>query len=289
METERLRQFCAIADSGSLTKAAEILNISIGGLSKSLKVLEEEIGFPLFVPAGRGLTISEKGMVIYEKAKRVLEALEDLTKQNESSNSIFRIGLLEIFSIYFMGRILSKKFSDQRVKVIERAPGEIEVLILQRKIDCGLTYLPYPQSGLEVLKIASFDLNVFGIGNQKFNAPEEVHFIVPSTGLESNPLGIRERDGWPDLTLNRNRFHKTNMLSTALDMARNGLGVVFMPNFVARMHNLSSRPEFHLKPIEFGPKLPQVRREVFLLKRSGAEESSDIKRLVSGVRDILKT
>jgi DNA-binding transcriptional LysR family regulator len=289
METERLRQFCAIADSGSLTKAAEILNISIGGLSKSLKVLEEEIGFPLFVPAGRGLTISERGMFIYEKAKRVLEALEDLTKPNETSNSVFRIGLLEIFSIYFMGGILAKKFPDQRVEVIERAPGEIEVLVLQRKIDCGLTYLPYPQPGLDVLKIASFELNIFGVGDQKFKAPEDAKFIVPSAGLEVNSLGIKERDGWPDLTLKRNRFHKTNMLSTALDMARNGLGVVFMPNFVARMHNLSCRPEFHLKPIEFGHNVPRVRREVFLLKRSGAEENSDIMRLVSGVRALIKS
>lgn len=289
METERLRQFCAIADTGSLTKAAEVLNISLGGLSKSIKVLEDEIGFPLFNPSGRGLAITEKGLTFYGKAKNVLDSVANLTRPEELTKSLFRIGLLEVFSVYFMGKILAKKFVGQRMELIERSPGEIEMLLLNRQIDCGLTYLPFPQSGLEVLKIGSFELHAFAKGEiAKNKSLQEIPFIIPITGLDENPLGIKERDGWPDAAFARNRLHKTNMLSTALDMARNGLGAVFMPDFVARMHNESHRPEFQLLPVESTSKMPRVKRQLFLLKRTGAEETAEIKKLVAGVREQLK-
>ncbi len=161
METERLRQFCAIADTGSLTQAAEILNISLGGLSKSIKVLENEIGFALFVPFGRGLTISEKGLAFYGKAKKVLDSVAELVATEDSTYIPFRIGMLEVFSVYFMGKIVERNFPRQSIELIERSPGEIEMLLVNRQIDCGLTYLPYPQPGVEVLKIGSFELLAF--------------------------------------------------------------------------------------------------------------------------------
>ncbi len=117
---------------------------------------------------------------------------------------------------------------------------------------------------------------------------EQIPFIVPTTGLEENPLGIKERDGWPETSFKRKRLHKTNMLSTALDMARNGLGAVFMPDFVAKLHNESHLSEFHLLPMGPPLKVPRVKRELFLLKRTGAEETAEMKKLVAGIRGQLK-
>ena len=42
MDTNRLRQFCAIAELGSMTKASKLLHITHSGLSKSMKLLQEE-------------------------------------------------------------------------------------------------------------------------------------------------------------------------------------------------------------------------------------------------------
>ena len=288
METERLRQFCVIADTGSLTKAAEILNISLGGLSKSVKVLEQELGFPVFIHAGRGLAVSERGLALYSKARQILDSVSELNREDPAPRSVFRIGLLEVFSIHFIGSLISNKIPTQRVEIIERSPGELEALILAKKIDCGLTYLPFPQASLEILKLGRFELRAFGKPELAKREPEKIPFIVPSTGLDSNPLGIKERDGWPDDTWKRDHFHRTNMLSTALDMARCGLGAVFMPDFAAALHNQTQLKEFNLVPLDTFFKMPRVKREVFLMTRLGAEESLEIKKVAAGVRELLK-
>ena len=289
MESERLRQFCVVADSGSMTKAAEILNISLGGLSKSLKVLEEDLGFSLFIPAGRGVAISDRGLSLYNKARLVLDSIAELKANESTVESTFRVGVLEIFSVHFMGWLITQKFPDQRLEIIEAEPSRLEFLLLNQKIDCGLTYLPHPQLGLDILKIGSFFLRAYGTKSLlTAKTFPDIPFIVPATGLESNPMGIKERDGWPEDSLRRLRFHHVNMLSTALDLARQGLGAVFMPDFVARLHNETHRKEFQLEPLDLPSKMAKIRREVFLLKRSGTEEKSEIKKLVAGVRLQLK-
>ena len=48
MELRHLYYFLTIAEAGSITKGAEMLNISQPPLSRQLKDLEDELGFNLF-------------------------------------------------------------------------------------------------------------------------------------------------------------------------------------------------------------------------------------------------
>ena len=73
MDTHRLRYFCTIAETGSLTKASEILGISHSGLSKAITALEDETNLQLFRPQGRGLEITKDGKWFYQKAQEILK------------------------------------------------------------------------------------------------------------------------------------------------------------------------------------------------------------------------
>lgn len=288
METERLRQFCVIADCGSLTKASEVLNISLGGLSKSIKVLEEELGFSLFIPMGRGLAISDKGIAIYNKARSILESIDHLKAQNLEDKPMFGIAALEVFTINLLGKVVAKNFSELSIKILEASPGELETLVINRVVDCGLTYLPHPRSEVEILKIGSFNLLPYARNTKTIKNICRFPFIVPASGLDSNPLGIKERDGWPIDSISRMHSHKVNMLSTAMSLAGEGLGAIFMPDFVAKFHNESHQKEFHLYPLEDSSKIIKQRRDIFLVKRLGAPETSEIKKLVASVKTLIK-
>src|SRR4051812_16227478 len=108
METKRLKQFRTVVETGSLRKAAELLGISHSGLFKSIKVLEEELGFALFVPAGRGIAVSDEGKALYQRSARFFEALDQLVGRKEArQTSLIRLGSFEVFTTYFVGKLLA--------------------------------------------------------------------------------------------------------------------------------------------------------------------------------------
>lgn len=68
MDTNKLKYFVAVAETGSLTKASKILGISHSGLSKAVSALETEAKLKLFRPQGRGLEITLEGKWFYLEA-----------------------------------------------------------------------------------------------------------------------------------------------------------------------------------------------------------------------------
>ena len=56
MDLKRLRTFVAVAEHGTVSKAAAVLNITQPALSRQIGALEYEFGFPLFERSGRRLT-----------------------------------------------------------------------------------------------------------------------------------------------------------------------------------------------------------------------------------------
>jgi DNA-binding transcriptional LysR family regulator len=68
-----VRAFIAVAEEASITRAAERLHISQPPLSRQIQQLEEEIGITLFVRHRHGVTLTEAGRELLQKA-RLLDA-----------------------------------------------------------------------------------------------------------------------------------------------------------------------------------------------------------------------
>src|SRR5579862_711313 len=153
METNRLRQFCTIVETGSLTKAARLLHITHSGLSKSMKLLQEEIGSILFHPAGRGLALTQDGLTIYQHAKEFLEQEERLFKiEKNSSQAMFRIGTVEIFLSVLSEQLKRYPFDSNTVSLLDLDPGNIEQMVATNQLDFGITYAPFPMENIDIIE-----------------------------------------------------------------------------------------------------------------------------------------
>lgn len=75
----KLKQFLAVAETGKLSMAAELLNISQPTVTVNIRRLEEEHGLPLFERSSRGMTLTEHGRVLYEHV-RVMDRLNEHAK-----------------------------------------------------------------------------------------------------------------------------------------------------------------------------------------------------------------
>jgi DNA-binding transcriptional LysR family regulator len=80
MEVRHLDTLLAIADEGSFTAAADALSTVQSNVSAQVRQLEEELGAELLVRGRRGATLTECGVAVLERARRVrreLEAMRD--------------------------------------------------------------------------------------------------------------------------------------------------------------------------------------------------------------------
>jgi len=73
MELRHLRYFLAVAETGSLSRAAEKLFIAQPPLSVQIRQLEEEMGTPLFVRHPKGVRLTAAGQTLCQEARELLD------------------------------------------------------------------------------------------------------------------------------------------------------------------------------------------------------------------------
>lgn len=78
MKLHQLRYLAAIAESGlNISAAAEKLHTSQPGVSRQIKLLEDELGFELFMREGRSLTrVTQAGQRVIERVQRILKEIQ---------------------------------------------------------------------------------------------------------------------------------------------------------------------------------------------------------------------
>src|SRR3990170_2620682 len=77
MPAERLEAFVEVARSGSLTRAARILDLTQPALSERLIALERDLGVALFVRTHRGVRLTDAGRALVPHAERALAAIAE--------------------------------------------------------------------------------------------------------------------------------------------------------------------------------------------------------------------
>ncbi|MHC8361655.1 LysR family transcriptional regulator [Pseudomonas sp. LS2P72] len=80
MTPRRLRQFLALIEHAHFGRAAKALGISQPALSKSIQLLESELGITLFDRRTEGVALTAFGQLLREKSQRLLMAEEDLRR-----------------------------------------------------------------------------------------------------------------------------------------------------------------------------------------------------------------
>src|SRR5687768_10800849 len=97
MDFRHVRAFIAVADALSVTKAAERLHISQPPLSRHIQQLEQEIGLTLFVRHRQGVTLTEAGQHLLERARAWETAAQEFQDAarlaRESEGARVRVGI----------------------------------------------------------------------------------------------------------------------------------------------------------------------------------------------------
>jgi LysR family cys regulon transcriptional activator len=110
MNLDRLRLFLQIVDSGSMSAAARAVHLTQPALSRTLRLLEQEVGVPLFERRGRALVLTAGGRALVPRARALLADSERLALETRRSadRSYFdlRLGTVDSVATYLFPRTL---------------------------------------------------------------------------------------------------------------------------------------------------------------------------------------
>ncbi len=144
MEIRQLKRFIAVAKTQNFTRAAELLHVAQPSLSKQILLLEEELGFALFLRETRPIQLTEAGRRFYEDSLAVVGRLEQMAYNARR----IALGTRELLTIGFVAsalyaalptiiRRLRRIRPDLDFKWVEMTSGEQVAALAEGRIDVG--------------------------------------------------------------------------------------------------------------------------------------------------------
>jgi len=167
MNLKQLEYFVQVAELGSFSKAAVVLDIAQPALSRQVRSLETELHQQLFLRNGRGVTLTDAGKRLFDHSVAVLQlmahAREDLGASRDEPVGRVTIGLPPS-----MGRQLTLPLIDRfkkelpaaRLAIVEGLSTHIVEWVTTGRIDIGLVYNPEAQPGLEITPLLQEQLGL---------------------------------------------------------------------------------------------------------------------------------
>ena len=88
METSRYRAFAAAAETGSLSRAAELLSYSPSGVSQLISALEADLELPLLIRTRRGVSLSPAGEALLPSIHALLQQEDHIFQLSSELNGL---------------------------------------------------------------------------------------------------------------------------------------------------------------------------------------------------------
>src|SRR5579862_4931582 len=157
MELRHLRYFVAVAELGSISRAAERLFIAQPPLSTQIKDLEEELGVQLLLRLPRGVRLTAAGTAFLDEARHILDRSERakrLARSHRSSRDMSRIGYVQSAGHRILPRLIQHLRVAQpgsEFDVREMITTRQLVALQQGEIDVGIARLPLQTARVTLL------------------------------------------------------------------------------------------------------------------------------------------
>lgn len=241
MDFRQLRTLVQVAETGSLTRAAERLNTVQPTLSRQMRLLEEELGVPLFKRLGYGMKPTEAGERLLSHARIILRDLESarteiLSMQGAITGNIV-CGMIPSLGDRALVPFVRSFAEDNplvSLRVITGYAGFVVEWLAHRQLDTALIYDLPDLSNYDVTPLAEEPLFVVGPPDAGFDVAKPVALATLATVpliLPSPQHGLRKLVDKAALRhgLRLNVRVEADSLQAQLELARVGFGWTILP------------------------------------------------------------
>ena len=262
MKLRHLEIFHAVMTCGSLSRAAEALNISQPAASKALKSAEMKLGFTLFqrvrgklLPTSEAITLFEKAQTIYQDLDNLRLLADNLARDPRAK---ITLGCLPSLGLSLVPELVTDFYQQNSNLVMTLTTEHTETLVRKldlREIDLALTLQPVQQGEILTTLIAEVPLvyidRHYRQGAVDISEIDQQRWISP--GPHSLSAAIATRRDFSTTRLNVQTYYM------ATEFVKRGMGCSITDIFSAQ-HNLS--------PEMIHPITPPIAINLCLLRRA---------------------
>ena len=254
MSLKKYIAYIKVAEVGSLTKAAEMLNYTQPNISQMISSLEEECGFPLLIRQKNGVKPTKNGLAVLHAMREIQRGYEKLSETVNQINGLetgkMRIGAYTSIATNWIPKILTE-FKNLHpfieIQVYEGNASELNHWLEEDQIDFGIgtshndkwDFQPLVQDPILVImsphhKLAKLNLITL-------EAIESAEFILPYSDSHFEVHNVFKKEQiLPKIA------YQVRGDETIISMVKNNLGISLLPNLL-----LSRCPEgIVIKPLE---------------------------------------
>lgn len=276
----RYEIFLKVAETGSITRAARLLNYSQAGVSHAVAAMEAEAGASLFVRAASGVTLTENGRALLPSVQRLVNDKRELERTIGTINGVvagtLRVGTFTSVSVHWLPRVIAAFTAEYPQVEFELIAGDYNQgadRLTHGRTDCAFLTAPTPPD-LEFVPLYDDPMLLLLPQDHPLTKRER----VPLSALEGEPLVLpaegadkdaREAlraggDAGTGRQLEGEVRYKLNDDFSVMAMVAGGYGLTVMPELITRGIDLG----FVSRPLE-----PAYHRTIGIAVPKGARAS----------------
>ncbi|MBP0597260.1 LysR family transcriptional regulator [Herbaspirillum sp. LeCh32-8] len=169
MQLRQLLYLSRIIESGSLSRASQLLHIAQPALSQQVNQLEDELGVKLLERSVRGVAATAAGLAVYQQAKLILKQVEATrtiaAQASHGPAGTVTIGLPWSLTTLIGVELLREvrtRLSLVRLEIVEGPSSLLLNLLGEGKLDIAVTFSDMARSGLSMHAVAREPLFLVG-------------------------------------------------------------------------------------------------------------------------------
>lgn len=137
MNLQQLATFCKVISEGSMTAAAEKLNLTQPAVSQQIRSLEEELKVPLLVRGVRQVKPSMQGQLLYDYAKKILHLTQQaevaIHSMSQELSGELKIGTTSAFGLHLVSPVVGLFLKHNHNLNLKLVYGSAEQIISEMK------------------------------------------------------------------------------------------------------------------------------------------------------------
>jgi LysR family tcuABC transcriptional regulator len=224
VELRQLRYFVRVVELGSISGAAQDLELVQSALSQQISRLESELSTRLLQRSPKGVTPTEAGLAFFHEAQLVLRHAEQAVRaaQQARLTGSVSVGMAPTTAAVLglpLLRAMRERYPDVRLHVVESLSGHLTAMLNARQLDLAMLFDSQAGRRLSVMPLL-----------------EEKLFLIESRRASSSParkrLSVAQLAGLP-LILPTGLHGLRSTLDSAFALAK------FKPTVIAEIDSLA--------------------------------------------------